>query len=201
MVNLPGSFDPNNGDVPEPRGNDFGMLPPGSYVVQMIEADRTETDENDPNFTLKTTFEILEGQYKSRRLWHYFKLMGNHEIVQKIANDQLRAVCHAVKVLSPNPQSEWLLGKPMKVNVKAIPAGTVRTSKAGKSYTYEKDTNEITGFGPADQQGGTQYRPQQPPQAPQGSYHAPQQSQPQAPARPAGNVPPWQRKSDGAPPF
>lgn len=210
MVNLSGRFDPTTPDDEEPSsGGNFPLIPPGRYLLHMIEGSRAEADENDQKYTFVANFEIIDGQYKTRRVRHFFNLFdasGNHS---KFFDGQLKKLCKATGVMSQQLNSDDLLHKPFIGNVLAFPAGATETNKkTGAVYTYQKDTNKFDPFDPflPPNQMNAPVQQRQP-QAPQGgvqqparAWQAPQQAQ--APAAPTGpKVGPWARKPERAAPF
>jgi hypothetical protein len=48
---------------------------------------------------LKLTFEIIDGQYKGRRIWENLNIQHENDETQRIAQSQLSALCHAVNVI------------------------------------------------------------------------------------------------------
>jgi hypothetical protein len=121
MADLRG-FDAN---TVEPSA-EFDPLPPGKYLAIIVETDLKPTQSGNGNY-LELTFEILEGQYKGRKVWARLNLDNPSEQAVKIARSELSAICRAVGVMTPNDSVE-LHNLPLVI--------TVRCKK-------RKDTGEI----------------------------------------------------------
>ena len=52
----------------EPAGGDLGVMPAGKYKMAIIETQEKESKNDSENRYLEVTFEVVEGQYKGRRL-------------------------------------------------------------------------------------------------------------------------------------
>ena len=113
----------------------FGLLPAGDYEAIMVKSAEAPTKDGTGAF-LKTEFQILNGKYQNRKLFHNFNLWLLREAVKKnpgmvipentktairISEGNLSALCRAIGVLTPKA-SEELHNKPVRITVKAIPA-------------------------------------------------------------------------------
>ena len=101
MANLEG-FDANEVAPNE----DFSPIPAGEYLSMLIDSEMKETKKGDGEY-LELTWEILDGDYKSRRLWDRLNLKNPNEKAVKIARGTLSAICHATNVMRPKDSSEF----------------------------------------------------------------------------------------------
>jgi hypothetical protein len=126
VANL-GSFDATQ--VPPSESRE--ALPAGKYKCVAIESDYKDTKDNTGKY-LEFCFEVVEGQYKGRRLWDRLNLVNGNALTVEIARQTLSAICHAVGVLQPK-DSQQLHNIPLIVKV------------ACKTYKGEIK-NEVKGY-------------------------------------------------------
>jgi len=89
------------------------------------EAQEYPTPENAANRNdclLQLTLKIVEGEYKGRLLWVRLNIRNANEVAQRIAEEELAAICDAVKHPRKVTDSVTLHGKPMRVKVDVEPA-------------------------------------------------------------------------------
>lgn len=211
---------PNSG-TPDP-------VPAGWYNVMIDQSEEKPAGSGNGSY-LELRFNVLDGQYAGRKLFHRLNLKNQNAQAVEIAFGQLSAICHAVNVLDV-PDSQVLHGIPLKVKVKVRQGGPKLDKQTGQptGEMYEP-SNDISKFDninadtsganvqqPAGPQHGapTGYAPppfQAPPQgqpqgyAPQGGGFAPQ-GQPQGgfqpqyqPQQPPAQQPPAQQPWQGQP--
>lgn len=113
-------------------------LPTGWYNVAIDESEMKPTNDGAGTY-LKLRFDVLDGQFKGRKLWEQLNLKNANAQTVEIAQKQLSAICHAVGVLKP-AKSEELHGIPLKVRVgqKKAEGGY----DAGNKITSYKNVNE-----------------------------------------------------------
>lgn len=111
MANLSG-FDAS---TVEPN-QDFEPIPAGKYLAIIDESEMKPTKSGDGNY-LELAFQILEGQYKGRKLWSRLNLDNKNAQAVQIAQGELSAICRAVGVLKPKDSVE-LHNLPLVVTVK-----------------------------------------------------------------------------------
>lgn len=106
----------------------FDLLPADWYTGIWTEALEKPTSKNNGTTNTDTlcaaVFEVIDGKYKGRKLFHNFNFGNSNEDAKKIAFDQLGAICHAVgqmKIANVNDPRE-LFNKPMLIKVKIKPA-------------------------------------------------------------------------------
>ena len=93
----------------------YAPLPVGTYLAHITESDVVPLKSGNGD-GLKLTFEILDGPYKSRRIWQQLSVRHNNEKTQSIAQGQLSALCRAVNVIKL-VDTGALHNKPVKINV------------------------------------------------------------------------------------
>ena len=110
MANLNG-FDANQ---VEPAS--FDPLPAGKYLAVITESEMKATKSGAGQF-LNLTFQVLDGEYKGRKLWARLNLKNPNPQAEQIARGQLSALCRAVGVMAPRDSVE-LHNLPLLVTVK-----------------------------------------------------------------------------------
>jgi hypothetical protein len=157
MANLSG-FDANR---VEPS-TDYDPLPAGKYLAVITESEMKPTKSGTGSY-LQFTFEILDGQFKGRKVWARLNLANSNEMTVKIAQAELSAICRAVGVLAPNDSVE-LHNLPLVIAV-----------KCKKRPDTGEISNEVRGFAKKE-------TPQPTPSTPGTS-----------PTPSANGTPPWKR--------
>ena len=110
-----------------------GPVPAGTYLTQIIESDVAPL-KSGKGTGLKLTFEIIDGQYKGRRIWENLNIEHENEETQRIAQSQLSALCHAVNVIKVHDTAA-LHHKPVHVRVVVREAqGQYQASNNIKGY-------------------------------------------------------------------
>ena len=135
------NFDSN--DV-EPTGN-FESLPLGEFLV-VISASEMKPTKNGEGQYLQLTYDLIDGEYKGRKVFDRLNLVNKNEQAQEIAQRSLSAICRCVGVLHPK-NSEELHDKPMIIKLGIRPAsGEYQASNVVKGYsrTDGKDLKEVT---------------------------------------------------------
>jgi hypothetical protein len=134
MPQLPSAF---NSEEHEKLG-DYSAMPPGQYLAEIKNSEIKESSKNADNKYWKLEFQVLEGEYKDRKLWTNLNLINANAQAVEIANKELATICEAAG--TPNIDStEELHGIPMTITVKKTPATA--------SYP---EGNNITGYSPAE---------------------------------------------------
>lgn len=95
----------------------FDVLPVGKYIAAIVDSEQKETQSGTGEY-LKLTFEILEGEFKSRKLFANLNLKNPNDQAVQIARGELSAICRAAGVLMPKDSVE-LHNIPMVVKVGA----------------------------------------------------------------------------------
>ena len=111
MANL-GSF---NAHEVDPM-TEFDAIPAGQYLAVITESEMKPTKNNNGSY-LQLTFEVVEGEYKGRKLWARLNLDNPNETAVKIARAELSSICRAVGVMQPKDSVE-LHDLPLVITVK-----------------------------------------------------------------------------------
>ena len=144
-----------------------GPIPKGTYLAHIIESDLQPLKSGNGE-ALKLVFEVLDGEYKGRKVIERLNIVHANAQTQNIAQSQLSALCHAIQVMELR-DSGMLHYKPVRISV------TIRES-AG----YDPQ-NSVNGYEAAS--GGM-------------PAHTPAAPFQQAPAAPAANsAPAWAKRS------
>ena len=110
-----------------------GPVPAGTYLAQIIESDVAPLKSGKGN-GLKLTFEIIDGQYKGRRIWENLNIQHENDETQRIAQSQLSALCHAVNEIKVK-DTAVLHHKPVSIRVVVREAqGQWQASNTIKGY-------------------------------------------------------------------
>lgn len=154
----------------------FETLPTGWYNAIIDDAEIKPTKAGDGAY-INYRFSILDGQYKGQKVWAMLNMKNPNSEAERIAREQLSALCHAVGRLQINHIAE-VKNIPLQIRVKLNPADD----------RYDAN-NSVVGYKVFE--GGN--AGMQPPAAPMPPAQAPatyapqpwQQNQPQPPAAPA----------------
>ena len=111
MANL-GNFNAHEVDPT----TEFDPVPAGKYLALIAESEIKPTKNNNGSY-LQLTFEVLEGEYKGRKLWARLNLDNPNETAVKIARAELSSICRAVNVMQPGDSVE-LHNLPLVITVK-----------------------------------------------------------------------------------
>lgn len=112
----------------------FEPVPIGEYTVMITESDLKPTKSGDGQY-LQLVYEVLDGDYKGRKLWDRLNIVNKNNTATEIAQRALSAICHSVGVLHPK-DSEELHNKPFVVKVGIRPAtGDFSESNIIKGYS------------------------------------------------------------------
>jgi hypothetical protein len=100
MVNLMG-FDASKVEPNEPAS----AVPKGEYQVIIVESEKKSTSKGDGSL-LNMVLQIVEGQFKGRKLYDRLNLWNKNEQAVTIAQGTLSAICRAVNVLTPHTSEQ-----------------------------------------------------------------------------------------------
>ena len=110
-----------------------GPLPAGTYLAHIIESD-VQPLKSGNGEGLKLTFEIIDGQFKGRKVYENLNIRHTSEDTQRIAQSHLSALCHAVNVIKLMDTAA-LHFKPVRINVTVREAvGQYKASNNIKGY-------------------------------------------------------------------
>lgn len=126
-------------------------LPAGTYLAHVMESSIAPLKTGNGQ-ALKLTLEILDGQFKGKRVWEHLNIQHTNEEAQRIAQSQLSALCHAINVIKLTDTSD-LHFKPVKIKVAVREAqGQYGASNNIKGYEQAggvAQTAAPTNFAPA----------------------------------------------------
>lgn len=163
MAYLGNTFDPS---AVEPA-QDFAPVPAGEYLAIIIDSELKPT-RNGAGEYLALTHQIIDGEFKGRMIWANLNIVNHNEVAQRIAQQQLSAICHAVGQTQAITDSEQLHNRPMVIRVEFVPANDEKGWRAKNEIKAWKAPATAQAPAPA----------------------APRPAAPAAPARPAP-APPW----------
>jgi len=123
----------------------FDPIPAGKYLAAVVDSKMKPTKSGAGQY-LELTFQILEGEYKSRQLWARLNLDNPNAQTVKIARGELSAICRAVGVMSPGDSAD-LHNLPMIITV-----------RCKKPQDTDEITNEVRGYAKREAAAG---KPQQ----------------------------------------
>jgi len=106
----------NGFDASQVEPTSFDPLPAGKYLAVITESEMRPTKKGAGQF-LNLTFEVIEGEYKGRKVWARLNLKNPNPQAEQIARGQLSAICRAVGVMAPKDSVE-LHNLPLVVTVK-----------------------------------------------------------------------------------
>ncbi len=139
-------------------------IPAGKYLAVITESEMKPTKTSNGQY-LQLEFEIIEGDYKGRKVWARLNLENANADAVRIARADLSAICRAVNVLQPRDSVE-LHNLPLMITVRC------------RKNQDEEIVNEIRGYAPREQiTGAAAANPAVPP-----------------PQTGADSAPPWARK-------
>lgn len=111
----------------------FSVLPAGSYLAMITDSDIVSTKAGDGQI-LKLTFDILDGEFKGRKVWNNLNVQNPNATAQQIAQADLSSICHILCVTKLQDTAA-LHNKPLKIKVTVRPAsGQYNESNNIKGY-------------------------------------------------------------------
>jgi hypothetical protein len=93
----------NANDVPPQTP--FEPVPNGKYRAHIVDSEVKPTKDGRGKY-LQLEWEILDGEFKGRKLWDRLNIVNSSETAQKIGQSQLSAVCHATGMLKLGNSSQ-----------------------------------------------------------------------------------------------
>lgn len=108
-------------------------IPAGTYLAHVMESSIVPLKTGNGQ-ALKLTLEVLDGQFKGRRIWDNLNIQHTNEDTQRWAQASLSALCHSINVLKLTDTSD-LHFKPVRIKVVIKEAsGQYDASNAVKGY-------------------------------------------------------------------
>ena len=130
----------------------FEAIPAGKYQAVIVDSELKPNKAGTGEY-LQLEFEIIDGEYKNRKLWTRLNINNPNPDAVRMARADLSAICHAVNVIQPGDSVE-LHNLPLTITVKCrkTPDGDI--------------VNDIKGYAPKASASGavTPAAPQQSPQ-------------------------------------
>lgn len=106
----------NNFNANEVEPASFDLLPAGKYLAVITESEMRATKKGAGQF-LNLTFEVIEGEFRGRKVWARLNLKNPNPKAEQIARGQLSAICRAVGVMQPRDSCE-LHNLPLVITLK-----------------------------------------------------------------------------------
>jgi hypothetical protein len=78
----------------------FEPIPVGQYEVVITESEEKPNSKGTGTYH-QFTFEVIDGEYKGRKLWARLNLNNPNQTAVDIARSELSAICRAVGVMKP----------------------------------------------------------------------------------------------------
>lgn len=122
-----------NANEVEPSAG-FDVIPAGKYNAVISDSEMKDTRSGTGRY-LQLEFEIIDGEFKNRRLWARLNLENPNADAVRMARADLSAICRAVNVLMPKDSLE-LHNLPLVITVRC------------KKNQDDEMTNEIKGYAP-----------------------------------------------------
>ena len=95
---------------------EFEAIPAGKYQAVIVESEMKPNKAGTGEY-LQLEFEIIEGEFKNRKLWTRLNLHNPNADAVRMARADLSAICHAVNVIQPGDSVE-LHNLPLTITVK-----------------------------------------------------------------------------------
>ncbi len=121
--------------------SEFSPIPAGVYAAQVVESDVKPTKTGSGHY-LQLTWKILDGQHAGRLVFDRLNIANQNETAQKIGQQQLSQLCHAVGVLQLQ-DSQQLHARPCRIKV------VVRKDDQYGDGNEVKGYEAVTGTAPA----------------------------------------------------
>ena len=112
----------------------FDPIPAGKYQAVITDSEMKPTKSGNGQY-LQLEFEVIEGEYKNRKLWARLNLENANPDAVRIARADLSAICRAINVPEPRDSVE-LHNLPLTITVRC------------KKNQEDEMTNEIKGYAP-----------------------------------------------------
>lgn len=103
-------YEPNEG---------FKPIPAGDYNAVIVASEIKDNAKGTGKF-LKLEFEVIDGEYKGRKVWTRLNLWNPDRDAVRIANGDMTSICRAVNVLHPKDSCE-LHNLPLCISVTIKP--------------------------------------------------------------------------------
>ena len=143
MANLNGTYNPDAGEM----GERPDPLPEGEYVAMITDSEWKDTKSGNGKY-LCITFEVVDDEYKGRKVFINLNLDNPNETAVKIAQQELNSICRAVNVVNPSDSAQ-VHGIPLCIGVKLEKSknkeGKEFVNNVIKSYRSRSSGNAVQG--------------------------------------------------------
>lgn len=112
--------------------SEFSPLPAGIYIAQITDSEIKPTKTGSGHY-LQLTWKVLDGQHAGRLVFDRLNIANENERAQKIGQQQLSQLCHAVGVLQLQ-DSQQLHQRPCRIKLVV------------KNDPQYGDSNEVKGY-------------------------------------------------------
>lgn len=155
----------------------FDVLPKGKYMVIITDSEVKETKDRTGKY-LQLTHEIVDGQFKGRKLWNRLNIVNRSKEAEDIAHRNLSSLCRAAGVAQLADSSQ-LHNIPVIADVKISKDGEQNDVMNYASTNGQASAPRTGGFTPPKQSA-----------APTSTDSTTSDT----PAQSASSTPPWKRK-------
>ena len=114
----------------------YDPIPAGKYQAVITESEMKPTRTGNGQY-LQLEFEIIEGEYKNRKVWARLNLENANADAVRIARADLSAICRAVNVLQPRDSVE-LHNLPLTITCAAKRIRMTRSSTRSRATVRER---------------------------------------------------------------
>lgn len=153
-------------DASEIATSSFGVLPAGDYLVQITDSSVGQNSKQ-TGVNLKLTFDVIDGEYKGRKVFDSLCIQHSSAKAQQIAQESLAKIVKSIGFAGKLEDSAALHHKPLKI--------TVKIREASGGYNEQNDVTDYKSASAAN------------------AFSAP--AQPAANAAPVGGAPAWAKKA------
>ena len=179
-----------NANEVAPSTGEYEPIPDGTEVELQAISEELSVNSKNTGEILKLEYEVIAGEFQGRKLRASINITHNNPVAQKIGQEELSALCHAIGELNVQ-DTEELLWKPFRALV-GIEEYTKRDGTPGLSNKVKKYLFEVDGAPPEQKAAATP--PAQTPRAAAPAQRAAAPASRAAPARAAGGAAvPWKR--------
>ena len=127
----------------------FEAIPAGKYLAVIVDSEMKSNRAGTGEY-LQLEFEIIDGEYKNRKVWTRLNLNNPNPDAVRMARADLSAICHAVNVIQPGDSVE-LHNLPLTITVKCrkTPDGDIVNEIKGYAAKEAASGNAVAPTVPA----------------------------------------------------
>lgn len=126
---------------PEDFKDEFTPIPVGTYKAIIVASDTKQTKDGRGSY-LKLSVDIIDGEFKGRKLFHNINLVNSNDVCVKIGKTDLANICRALGISHPKDSCE-LHNKPLMIKVNIKPeSGQYPASNEIKGWTAIENTEQ-----------------------------------------------------------